>query len=570
MSASAIRILLVEDDHDDYEHTRDVIAEIKSPRDLKLEWIPRYEDALMAIAHGQYDVCLLDYFLGERHGLSFIHDAIVAGATVPIIFLTGRGDRSTEQSALAAGASDYLIKTEIRASTLERAIRHSIERGKTLAELRESERRFRAVFDHSLDAMLITNTHTQFVDGNAASLKLLGVTREQLLNLKQTDIAANPNIAANHWAALMATGSAVGELVLKRSDDGVRITELRSVANIIPDHHLTVLRDITVARTAELDRIRLMTIVDAADDAIDGTTLEGIINFWSKGAERLYGYSADEVIGRSKAMLMPPERAAELADAHRQLQRGESIRDWESLRRRKDGSVFEASIAMSPIREHDEVVGISVVTRDISAKKRLENHLAISDRMASVGTLAAGVAHEINNPLAAVVANVDLAMEQVEQMVVGAAVSAPDIAELRELLDETRAASMRIRNIVRDLKLLSRPDEDRRGAVDVRKVLDSSARMAWNEIRHRAELIREFGETPLVFGNDSRLGQVFLNLIVNAAHAIDEGNAAGNSITLSTSTDANGRAVVEVRDTGQTVQSPAFAGDRDGSTPVAS
>jgi CheY-like chemotaxis protein/two-component sensor histidine kinase len=166
--------------------------------------------------------------------------------------------------------------------------------------------------------------------------------------------------------------------------------------------------------------------------------------------------------------------------------------------------------------------------------------------MASVGTLAAGVAHEINNPLAAVIANLDMATQEIEDL-------AQRVTIPRDLVDElhdARVAADRVREIVRDLKIFSRAQEERRGAVDVEKVLESTLRMAWNEVRHRARLVKVYKKVPRVDANESRLGQVFLNLIVNAVQAIPEGNYQGNEIRISTQLE-NDQVVIKVADTGR-------------------
>jgi signal transduction histidine kinase len=183
-------------------------------------------------------------------------------------------------------------------------------------------------------------------------------------------------------------------------------------------------------------------------------------------------------------------------------------------------------------------------------QRRMQEQLLISDRMASVGTLAAGVAHEINNPLAAICANLELVAKTVADLA-----SEPGIdRRLDEAIDELRDAregAERVRQIIRDLKIFSRgPDEERRGPIDLHRVLESSLRMAWNEIRHRARLVKEYGKVPPVDANEARLGQVFLNLIVNAAQAIPEGDAEHNVVHVVTGLDASGRVFVEVRDTG--------------------
>jgi signal transduction histidine kinase len=208
--------------------------------------------------------------------------------------------------------------------------------------------------------------------------------------------------------------------------------------------------------------------------------------------------------------------------------------------------------------------------RDVALRAerlKMQEQLLISDRMASVGTLAAGVAHEINNPLAALMANLAFATEDVSKLAhdvrqhdagpedkAGSpepeAWMATRFREIEDALRDARESADRVRYIVRDLKIFSRSDEDKTGAVDVRRVMESSLRMAWNEIRHRARLVKEYGDVPLVEGNEGRLGQVFLNLIVNAAQAMPEGHADKNEIRVVTKLDDHGRVLIEVRDTG--------------------
>jgi signal transduction histidine kinase len=190
--------------------------------------------------------------------------------------------------------------------------------------------------------------------------------------------------------------------------------------------------------------------------------------------------------------------------------------------------------------------------RDVTLRaeqKKMQDQLMVSDRMASMGTLAAGVAHEINNPLACVMANLDLAARDVIERAEKLGLTA-EFNEVREELHDAREAVERIRNIVRDLKIFSRSEEDKTGPVDIQRVMESTLRMAWNEIRHRARLVKNYGKTPLVEASESRLGQVFLNLVVNAAQAIAEGRAEDNEIRISTSTDPSGGVVIEIADSG--------------------
>ncbi|MCI0749887.1 MAG: response regulator [Nevskiales bacterium] len=183
-------------------------------------------------------------------------------------------------------------------------------------------------------------------------------------------------------------------------------------------------------------------------------------------------------------------------------------------------------------------------------QKKMREQLLISDRMASIGTLAAGVAHEINNPLAAVIANLELIAKDLERIVDELKIG-ERMQEVLEELHDARESADRLRHIVRDLKIFSRAsDEERPGAVDVQKILESTLRIAHNEIRYRARVERNYSAVPPVHATEARLGQVFLNLIVNAAQAIPEGQAEHNVIYITTGLEASGRVAVEVRDTG--------------------
>ena len=194
---------------------------------------------------------------------------------------------------------------------------------------------------------------------------------------------------------------------------------------------------------------------------------------------------------------------------------------------------------------------------DITERKRLLARLQIADRMASVGTLAAGVAHEINNPLAYVMSNVGYALEAMraaaKALSEGRATLdsvAGVIAECGGALGEAQDGAERVRNIVRDLKVFSRAEDDERTSVRLDRVLQAALNLADTEIRYRARLVTDLASTPPVHANESRLAQVFLNLLVNAAQAIPEGRPGDNEIFVGTRVGPTGRAIVEIRDTG--------------------
>jgi len=181
-------------------------------------------------------------------------------------------------------------------------------------------------------------------------------------------------------------------------------------------------------------------------------------------------------------------------------------------------------------------------------QQRIKDQLLISDRMASVGILAAGVGHEINNPLAVLLLNLGVVDTNVKR--VRAELGDSHLLTAIDAgLAEARQAAERVRNIVRDLKFFASPESETRGPVDLQRILDSSLRMVSTEIRHRARLVTDFAEVPPVLAIEARLGQVFLNLLVNAAQAIPEGRSGKNQIRVSTRVEGN-FARIEIADTG--------------------
>jgi CheY-like chemotaxis protein/signal transduction histidine kinase len=300
----------------------------------------------------------------------------------------------------------------------------------------------------------------------------------------------------------------------------------------------------------------LRSILESVAEGVVVTNATGKVLVWNSAAEAILPRKAKDVpldawaeqygLFLSDTMRPVPNDALPLVRALR----GDAV-DGAELFVRSDSAPLGSYINMStrPLRDEGGALrGGVAVFRDVTVEKTTQAQLMVTDRMASVGVLAAGVAHEINNPLAAVLGNLDIA---IDQLTTRAKVDDPAFIEgLLEALQEARDGADKVRHIVRDLKLFSRAEEDKKAPVNVVRVLDSALRLAWNEVRHRARVRRAYGNVPLVDANESRLGQVFLNLLVNAAQAIPEGRADENEIAVTTRVDALGRVVVDVADSG--------------------
>jgi PAS domain S-box-containing protein len=185
--------------------------------------------------------------------------------------------------------------------------------------------------------------------------------------------------------------------------------------------------------------------------------------------------------------------------------------------------------------------------RDITERKRMQEKLLVSDRMASLGTLAAGIAHEINNPLTYVMGNLEVLAD---------ALSGdgwpPDgsLDELRQAIADSNDGAERVRKIVKGLRSFTRAENSKVVPVDLTQVVEQAVKMTANELRHHAQLVRDLDPAPVMIADDGRLTQVFINLIMNAVHAIPPGRRDANCITVRTRADDDGGAVIEVQDTG--------------------
>ncbi len=201
-----------------------------------------------------------------------------------------------------------------------------------------------------------------------------------------------------------------------------------------------------------------------------------------------------------------------------------------------------------------------------SEHREIQARLAQTDRLTSLGTLAVGVAHEINNPLAYVLLNLGYVSEELPKLLVPPPIppggAAPDPAFFRDpaaatrakevlvALDHAREGAERIRNTVRSLQTFSRPENETRAPLQLAPLLDATLPMIANEIRHRARLVKDYAQVPEVVANEARLGQVFLNLLLNAVQALPEDRPESNEIHLSLRAPSADRVVVEVRDNG--------------------
>jgi PAS domain S-box-containing protein len=315
---------------------------------------------------------------------------------------------------------------------------------------------------------------------------------------------------------------------------------------------VSVLRDQTAQLEAEV-KLRqaeenFRGLIDVLPDPV-GVAVDGIIAYANRAACDFFGYgSRQELAGQPLLDLFSSDARASAAQQLMRSAAGESIPPAEERVVTKSGETLVAEVRTrrAIFNGRPALLGIA---RDMTSQRKIHAQLLASERMASIGALTAGVGHEINNPLASASVNLDVIAARLDAMASEDALP-PGVAELLEPLADARQALAQIRDIVRDLRLFSRgADIEDMRPVELTRIVDSALRMARNEIRHRASLIKQYEPVPLVFANESRLAQVVLNLVINAVQALPDGHAQSNQIKVITRTH-QGQAVFEVQDTG--------------------
>jgi PAS domain S-box-containing protein len=214
--------------------------------------------------------------------------------------------------------------------------------------------------------------------------------------------------------------------------------------------------------------------------------------------------------------------------------------------RRRDGSTVLLE-ATSVFFEFEGRPSILTMARDVTERRTLEARLEQADRLAALGTMAAGVAHEINNPLAYMMLN----LEWIARKLPEASSDPSSLESLTEMIKEARLGAERVATIVRELRSFSRADGETRRKVDLEAVVKSAIRIGAHEVRHRARITTSFASIRPLWANESRVEQVALNLLINAAQSMPETGTNDNEIRITVRPDAEGRAVLEVADNGQ-------------------
>jgi two-component system cell cycle sensor histidine kinase/response regulator CckA len=391
---------------------------------------------------------------------------------------------------------------------------------RTEQALRASELSYRRLFEAARDGILILDADTGRInDVNPFLFKLLGFSLDEMVGKTVGELSPFKDIESNKvmLERLQKDGYVRYEDLPLESRDGRKIA-VEFVSNVYQAGDKKVIqcnvRDITERKAAEKERLRLAAIIEYSDDAVVSKTPNGIVIGWNRGAERLYGYTAEEMLGRSISILFPPDQSQEYQQILTEIRNGQTVPPFDTVRRRKDGALINVSVGITPIEALDcEIVGASKISHDITRIKKLEAQFIEAQKMEVIGQLAGGVAHDFNNVLAVIMGYSDLLTSALE----------PD-SPLRKYPEEIRHASERAAGLTRQLLVFSRKQMVQPVVLDLDDVVQNLEKMLRRLIDENIEMrIIPGNQIGRVKADSGYIGQVLMNLVVNARDAMPNG-----------------------------------------------
>jgi PAS domain S-box-containing protein len=399
---ASFRILLIEDEP---AYARLISEQLRvgpGPR-WWVETAERLQAGLERLSRGSIDVVLVDLSLPDSRGLETFTSVQASVPHVPVIVLTGCNDDALALEAVRRGAQDYVVKGQVDGWMLGRVLRYAIERKRASEELRQADMHAEQLVAAIPSILIGIDADGAVTRWSKKAEDGFGVSAESVLHRPLTDCPLSWDLAGvlEGIAACRAQEGSVRlkDIPFTRPDKtpgvlGLTITPVRWHAGE-PSGFLIVAADVTERRQGEQELSRLAAIVESSDEAIIGKTLDGTVTSWNAGAERIFGYPAHEVKGRSIDVLVPSGLTDEMPGILERIKRGEGggsgVEQLETMRMRKDGRLIHVSLTISPIRLKDgRIVGASTIARDITERKQLEQ---LKDEFVST------VSHELRTPL---------------------------------------------------------------------------------------------------------------------------------------------------------------------------
>ena len=404
------------------------------------------------------------------------------------------------------------------------------ERRRAEEELRASEARHRRIIETTSEGVWLLDAERRTLFVNRRMAEIVGRTPQEMIGCPALSFAAEgtTEMMKNAYVAIRDGVAARVETPLRRKDGSTCWVSVAGSPLYDEDGGyegaLAMVTDITASREAVELRARLAAIVESSNDAILSESLDGTILSWNDGAERLYGYTREEAVGRPATMLVMPSHEEEVAGMLAQIASGNPFQHVDTTQRRKDGSLVEVSVTMSPIRSSDgAIVGASAIAHDVTEQRRAERaerslrdaeeRLRQAQKLEALGQLAGGVAHDFNNLLSVILGYTSILLDDL-----------PDRDPARADVTEIHDAGVRASDLTRQLLAFSRKQILQPRVIEVDALLARNERMLRRLLGEDVELVLvDSPARKTVRADPGQLEQVIMNLAVNARDAMPSG-----------------------------------------------
>jgi two-component system cell cycle sensor histidine kinase/response regulator CckA len=385
-------------------------------------------------------------------------------------------------------------------------------------EAEQAHRLIAAIVESSDDAIVSRTLDGSVLSWNAGAERLFGYAAGEMIGRSIDVLVPAGSDELPTIFEQLQRGERVAPFETQRVHKDGRLMDVSSTIAPIRDEGgrifaaAAISRDVSERKRDERALRQLAAIVESSDDAIISTGIGGVIRSWNRGAERLYGYSADEMIGRTASFLEPDERDGEISDVFERLRSGREVLNFETVRLRKDGTPIHVSLTASPIRDQSgEIVAASVIVRDIGERIALEGQLRQSQKMEAIGRLAGGIAHDFNNLLTVISGYSDVLLEGKDRA------SEPELGEIQ-------AAAQRATILTAQLLAFSRQQVLQPHTINLNEVVDGITPMLTRLIGSDMELVVALDPSlHVVLADPNQIERVLLNLVINARDAMPSG-----------------------------------------------
>ncbi|MGD9158622.1 MAG: PAS domain S-box protein [Desulfobacteraceae bacterium] len=534
-------------------------------------------EALEIFKNNDIRIVIADWMMPNMDGIKLCEEIrkFIKSSYVYIIIVTAKDKITDINDALAKGADDFITKPvnferlKVSIKSAQRIISLSDNLNREIIQHARASERLNSILKYSSDIIYTLDLDGNFTSVNKVARELTGYTEKELLNINFRDFIPQENQAEiiDVFSSIVRNGNILKNYPFKVIiKDGTERFFETSVGAISNGKEITGFQGSSTDITKRVNAVKALQesekqnrmLIDSMKEGLLKLDENGILTFVNNRICEMLGYSKEELIGKHVRMLHEKEDEEKIEKRKQRRMQGLSD-SYEVNHINKQGKIIPTIVSATPIFDlNGNYESTVAVITDISAiknaeqeRKAIEVQLRQSDKMASIGQLAAGVAHEINNPIGFVSSNLNTLaiyikdynillnkyhslMDRMEQN--GLADHTDSMNEIKDmekridigfrmddvasLIEESCEGTERVKKIVQDLKDFAHPGEDKPQYTDIHKCIESSLNIVWNEIKYRAQVIKDYSTLPEILCYPQQLNQVFANLFVNAAQAI--------------------------------------------------